>query len=77
MQFLHGVVCKMLVLGRKLHEKIIINGELIITITQLTQDNKMIKLSFEDPNKKYVIDRMEVHHKKLKGKKPDDVESTL
>lgn len=67
----------MLVLGRKLHEKIIINGELIITITQLTQDNKMIKLSFEDPNKKYVIDRMEVHHKKLKGKKPDDVESTL
>ncbi len=77
MQSLHGVVCKMLVLGRRLREKIIINGELIITITQLCQDNKMIKLSFEDPNKKYVIDRLEIHHKKLKGKKTDDVESTL
>ena len=59
MQSLHGVVCKMLVLGRKLHEKIIINGELIITITQLTQDNKMIKLSFEDPKRKQALEEIE------------------
>jgi sRNA-binding carbon storage regulator CsrA len=77
MQSLYGVVCKMLILGRRVNEKIIINGDLIITISEFSNFKKTIKLSFEDPNKKYVIDRLEIHHKKLKGKKTDDVESTL
>ena len=49
----------MLVLGRREGEQIIINDDLILTITYLKRG--MVKISFDGDIDKYIIDRKEIY----------------
>jgi len=55
----------MLVLGRKLGQRIIINEELIIEVTFIASGNGFVKLGFEADKAKYVIDRFEIYERKV------------
>ena len=55
----------MLILGRKLGEEIIINGDLIIKVTFIDYGYRMVKLGFEADKAKYVIDRYEIFERKV------------
>ena len=56
----------MLILGRFKGQKIVINGDLIITITGYNEKRTGLEvlLGFEGDLNKYIIDREEIHEKK-------------
>lgn len=56
--------CFILVLSRKKDEKIIINGNIVITVVEIRGDKA--RLGFE-ADKSVTIDRMEVHEAKKKA----------
>jgi carbon storage regulator CsrA len=47
----------MLILTRRIGEKIVINDDLIITVIRI--DGGQVKFAFDDPDYKYTIDRLE------------------
>ena len=63
----------MLILGRCIGQKIVINGDLILTILQVNHKSHglEIELGFEGCKDKYIIDREELHERKQKGLKND------
>ena len=56
----------MLILARYEGQKIVVNGDLIIGIHAIDCGKKEIKLSFDAPPE-YIIDRQEIHERKLRG----------
>ena len=58
----------MLILGRRLNERIFINDELIITISEFLKNPQRVKLGFEGSLEKYVIDREEIYIRKMDEK---------
>jgi len=57
----------MLVLGRHVDQRIIINDDLIIIVTDVCKNTGFVKLGFEANKLKYRIDRQEIHMKRLRG----------
>ena len=53
----------MLMLERKPGEKIIIDGNIVITVQRWDEKYQCIYLGFEAP-REITIDRMEIHHKR-------------
>lgn len=64
---------KILILGRFIGQRIIVNDDLIITIHEVTDkaEGMEVELSFHGPKEKYLIDREEVHNRRKKGLKHD------
>jgi len=57
----------MLVLGRNVGEKIIVNEDLIIYVSSITNRNgrMQVKLAFESSKEKYIVDRYEIFERKV------------
>ena len=56
----------MLVLGRREGEQIIINGDLLVRICRIEWKSNLVKVGFEASEDSYVIDRLEIHKRKMR-----------